>query len=144
MFSRKFYAFKLSEMPYSSSSTAEASPPSGEESQKHRLYRTKQCKHYLKGFCLFGGKCCFAHGGDEVLQKQLHSSNHDYSPRLSLVSTTGSAIGSTMYSVVDSPSPAEISSDEIRKSLVDELVAGPGGRPRSMSHAELTSLFKGW
>jgi hypothetical protein len=40
----------------------------------HPNFRSKICRHWLKGYCNRGRKCNFAHGFSEVKSKRNHSS----------------------------------------------------------------------
>ena len=46
-------------MSFSSDSTAAEL-----QSPRHRLYKTKMCKHFIRGNCLYGVHCGFSHAED--------------------------------------------------------------------------------
>ena len=130
-------------MSYSSISTA-ATSPTNDESPKHRLYRTKQCKHYLKGFCLYGDECGFAHGDTDKLpyptqSEVVHAELNRKVSRPGEVQRSGS-----IQDELDCYKGDSSQAEEVRKSLVDELLCNHTERPRSLSLDEISTLFKGW
>jgi Zinc finger C-x8-C-x5-C-x3-H type (and similar) len=134
-------------MSFSSASTAPTSPTNSDQATRHRLYRTRQCKHYLKGFCLLGGQCGFAHGEEDMLPHPNVNSprmTSMTSPRSDKLSSNNDDRRRSIHDEAKDYDQCHISTDGIRKSLVDELINTPTCRPRSLSQSELNTLFKGW
>jgi hypothetical protein len=134
-------------MSFSSASTAPTSPTNSDQPSRHRLFRTKQCKHYLKGFCLFGGQCGFAHGEEDMLPHPSVNSPRSTSmssPRNDKLSSTIEDKRGSIHDELGAYDIWQNNPDEIRKSLVDELINSPTARPRSLSQSELNTLFNGW
>lgn len=45
--------------------------PSPNFKEAQEKYKTEQCKNWVNGFCKYGKNCLFAHGVEEVRQKNL-------------------------------------------------------------------------
>jgi len=53
-------------------------------------YKTKLCRHWKAGYCLFGASCCFAHGFDDIQQPNTLSSQRSPIPNVTYLSLPGS------------------------------------------------------
>ena len=93
-------------------------------SPKHRLYKTKLCKHFLRGNCLYGFNCGFSHGED---------------PHFGLPEPSNFNIFNHL--------PIYIPEDEFaysRRTLVDEVMMFGLAEPYYMQPAELRRLTEHW
>ena len=95
------------------------------DGRRHPLFKTRLCKHFSRGLCLYGDSCAFSHGENNSIlglpQPVVESALIAESEFISM----------TMFS----------SGEETRRSLVDEFSTQPSARPRTLSQAELMSVF---
>ncbi len=102
---------------------------------RHKLFKTRLCKHFARGLCLYGDFCGFSHGENHEEVSRLKTdtqSNRNDLTGLLLDFEQGETLSGLF-------SPG--STEDSRRSLVDEMFSG---RSRSLSTQDIEKIFEGW
>ena len=90
---------------------------------KHKLFKTRLCKHFARGLCLYGDFCSFSHG--EKPEEIAHLRGLNEQP-----------------TEVKTPFFQRFAdAEESRRSLIDDFSSY---RSRSLSAEDIEKIFEGW